>query len=308
MLEKEGIDYNKLKLIICPELIAAAIKKNEEDLYITWLVLRSIDRTNENSGHLNTLDIQGVMMKFLGVKQSQLYSKLQSGIGKYWAKPNGTRGERTTSLLSRSRVICYLEPTMVQVKPFKIILQDLLIDNLAYQKQHIHDLLICFVVGSREDFHPLSYASISGHTGLSKRTIQRAINSCGDISKYYNALEYYENPNYDLVREKMYELINANNGMNPWRIVKKDNTYKLVKQIPNSFILSFDRTSVVCRPKELKYFDKINVNNRSVKKYYDKQPKEKTDNEKYVSTGYVKEEYNAIFTWKIMQNIPQLTV
>src|SRR4029077_12193087 len=93
-----------LEIVICPELIAAAKKKKQLDLYLTWLFLKAIDKHRGGSGYFSTHSIQSILFQLKGVNTSQLYNLFNKGKGIYWSPPGknikGNTKQRFCSITS----------------------------------------------------------------------------------------------------------------------------------------------------------------------------------------------------------------
>ena len=266
------MEFNSINLIISPELVAASLKQSEADLYILWLIFRTIDKIQGASGHVQQSETLKIITKIFGLKTTQSYKKLREGENKYWTKFTGAKGAKSASLFSDKRIIAHLKPEMSRMLPFQIPLKDFFI----YDEQgntswiNVKSLLTSIVMARYEDMRPTAYDGIAEFTGLSSSSIYRHSRNCSALSISPNEKVIMKSNMVELLMNKKEEL--RNQGNTDLMFVKKyDGQYYLVSPLPNSYILpEFNRLKIRNRAKPLKQFDRINVQNISPKKYIDK--------------------------------------
>ena len=292
-----------IQVILYPELIAAAFKNREADLYICWTVLKAIDIASSSSGHMKTTNMQSLFMGLLGISESQAYTKLSNGIGKYWNPPKGKKGKRTTSIISKNNIVKHLDPTMTKTHPFGVKLSELL---SCGGWRNVKALLLSMVAARCSDARPTTYATIEDQTGLSEQTIRRAVHACPNLHIMANCVKMATSNSYEHLREDLIMMVKkSGRDNNPWFIIQQDGVYHIVKRLANSYALpEYERLSYKTRPKELRACDKTNALNCSDKRYLSATEKEKIKKEeknasKYIDSGYAKAgERGTVFVWE----------
>jgi len=276
-----------IKIILSPELVAASLKKSEADLYILWLIFRTLDKLQNASGHIQQSDTLNIISKIFGIKTTQSYKKLRLGENKYWSKFAGIKGHKSASLFSDKKVSLHLNPEMTRMLPFQIPLSDLFIYNKdgICSWGHVKSLLTSIVMARYNDMRPTAYDGIIEFTGLSRSTIYRH-------SRNYSGLYISPNEEIIMVNAMVEPLIIKRDelratGNNSLIFIKKYNgQYYLVTPLPNSYILpEFNRLQIKNRVKSLKQFDSNNIKNVSDKKYFEKDEDLNHNNDRYIYTN-----------------------
>lgn len=251
-------------IIINPELAASALKNDEADLFLIWLLSKKIDINN--NGIVGLPDVINIINKCLGLQSNYIYKKIQAGENKYWRKPFGVRGNKKICLLSMKNIIDRLNSDITRTKAFIVPTNIFRFESSKASK----GLLISLVAARYEDERPISLESLINNTGQSESTIRNAIKSCLFIKV---------KSNYEVILESNSK-IHLNQIMQsfdtPWvyRVNKNGDQYSLLRQLPNSYIISeFDRQPLKFRPERLKKLDKIVFANLSEKKYHTKNDK-----------------------------------
>lgn len=251
-------------IIINPEIAASALKNDEADLFLIWLLSKKIDKSN--SGIIDLSEIINIADKVLGIKSNYIYKKIKFGENKYWRKPFGIRGHKKICLLSMNNVIDRLKPDLARTKAFIIPSHVFKFDNFKLGK----NFLISLVAARYEDYRPISLDSLIKNTGQSESTIRNAIKECVHV-KVKSNYEIIFVSESKLEANKLLQSFDT-----PWsfRIIQNGNCYNVIKQLPNSYIISeFDRQPIRCRPDRLKKIDKITFANLTQQKYYIKNEK-----------------------------------
>jgi hypothetical protein len=295
-----------IEMMLYPELIAASFRKKEADLYIIWHLLREINnKCNHGSGHI---DVSNELLPYIKVlfyiTDSQAYNKIQEGIGKYWGKPAGKNGQRTTSLFSQNKIVERLCPQMIKVKPFKILSGDLMTRRSFKIRgwQYLRGLLVGAVASRFTDGRPVSHAVIQAQTGLSRSTVIRDLKLCMGLSVVENVhmLEGYNT--YEQAYERLKVLISIT-GKNYYHISEKiKGKYYIRKRMANSYFLYYDRDDFNKRPKALRRCDASNNENCSGRIYYP-ETKAPLDNKKAkIPVGMSTFNEKKIITWQFSDN------
>lgn len=243
--------------ILYPEIIAEVIKNNEEDIFVLWLFAK--DNSKDSNGLVEVKSLIEFCNIHLGIKSNFVYSKITKGIDKYWRKPTGKNGKKKLGLISIDKIIFRLSPNITRSKPVIVP------KNLLFCKtKDIRNLFISIVAGRYHDNKPLSMYSLIHNMGISESAIRNAIKDCIYISTYKNYETLAEN-NSTIALQNILK-----NHETPWacKIVKTDSSFKLIKQIPNSYELIFKRLPLCKRPKQLKKNDKIMLDNLEPKRYH----------------------------------------
>ena len=105
-------------IVINPELAASALRNDEADLFLIWLLSKKIDVNN--NGIVELPEVINIINKTLGIQSNYIYKKLKVGENKYWRKPYGTRGSKKMCLLSIKNIIDRLNPDITRTKTFLI--------------------------------------------------------------------------------------------------------------------------------------------------------------------------------------------
>lgn len=236
---------NKNNLILYPEIIAEAIKNNEIDLYVLWMISKKVDIKGD--GIISIKEILNIAKIVLGYKSNHIYNKLNVGVDKFWSKIFKHKNERSICLFGLKKILVRYSPSVLKSKPFVLPLSYLKSQQVLNAK-FVKQLMIC-VVGCRYGFEkPISIMSIVENVGLSESTVRNALYSCPLVTIKNNFIK--SNPNLAL-----------------------DSSYKLladgsvVKQIPNSYNIDLERLPIRTRPRELKKAN-INIDLYDKKKYY----------------------------------------
>jgi hypothetical protein len=251
-------------IVINPELAASALRNDEADLFLIWLLSKKIDVNN--NGIVELPEVINIINKTLGIQSNYIYKKLKVGENKYWRKPYGTRGSKKMCLLSTKNIIDRLNPDITRAKAFIIPSNIFKFESSKSCK----NLLVGLVAARFEDCRPISIDSLIKNTGQSESTIRNAIKSCSFIKV---------KSNYELILEcnRKLELNQIMQSFDtPWsyRVVQSDEKYQLLRQLPNSYVISeFDRQPLKYRPDKLKKLDKAIFANLVDKKYHIKNEK-----------------------------------
>jgi hypothetical protein len=241
-LTKSG---NNNKLIIYPEIVAEAIKNNEVDLYILWLVSKKVDIKGD--GIISIKEVMNIAKIVLGYKSNHIYNKLNAGVDKFWSKIFKHQNERSICLFGLKRVLKRYNPSVLGSKPFVLPLAYLKSEQ-SLNTKFVKQLMIC-IVGCRYGFDkPISIMSIVENVGLSESTVRNALYSCPLVEIRNNFIKI----NTNLVIDSSYKLLSDGS---------------VVKQIPNSYNIDLERLPLRNRPKELKKAN-INIDLYDKKKYY----------------------------------------
>ena len=251
-------------IVINPEIAASALKNDEADLFLIWLLSKKIDINN--NGIVGLPDVINIINKCLGLQSNYIYKKIQAGENKYWRKPFGIRGNKKMCLLSMKNIVDRLNPNLTRTKAF-IVPSNLFKFESSKSSRN---LLISLVAARYEDGRPISLESLINNTGQSESTIRNAIKSCPFIKV---------KSNYEIVSEcnSKFELNQIMQSFDtPWvyRVVQSGDKFSLLRQLPNSYIISeFDRQPLKFRPDRLKKLDKIIFASLVEKKYHTKNDK-----------------------------------
>lgn len=269
-----------LSVIIYPEIAAQALKNEEADLYIIWLVLRAMDVAGQATGIISVQDVQDACEAILGVTPKWAYSKIKDGVDKYWRSPVGKRGERTMGLLGQKKVIARLQPKMTRCEPFIVPLSELTADgslNLKRVKQY----LIAIIASRFVDNRPITVETVMEYTGLSESTIRNALRDCPRVNKRVN----YEVVHQTGSRSEAYQMQKKlYRGTRCCRVVPHEDGYAVIKQVGNTYTLPEpDRLPLRARPRELKDFDKENNALYGGRKYHARKARAGSDGLFFIS-------------------------
>jgi hypothetical protein len=234
------------QIIIYPELVAEVLKKNESDIFILWLVIRSLN--TQGTGLVLISDILILCDKILGIKSTHAYAKIHKGVNKYWRAPYGTKGNKYLGLFSFKQIVKSLNPELTRSEPIVVPLSYFYSHGNKNSK-HIKNFFIGCVAGRYTDNRPISIASLIENCGAKESSIRNAIKDCAFIN---------QKPNFRLVmmdKDILKVTIQKNVSANclKLRVIKNEDYYQLVEQLPNSYIITeFDRLPLRLRPDALK--------------------------------------------------------
>ena len=165
-------------------------------------------------------------------------------------------------------------------------------------------LMIACVAARYVDHRPNSIASIAELTGQSIRTVQRALNSCVDVTKYPQHLDLGRFSTYDQAIKQIPGLMAKGDGF--YKVVKSGSDYIVVRQIPNSYVLCQPRRLALRkRPEALRARDAINMGRIKPKKYYQKDSKKELDEQKVKSSGMTSTSDGVVGLWKGHEQVVQ---
>ena len=251
------------RLALFPELIAAALKLKEVDLFLTWTLLKAYDKTG--GGKISVDEIRWVFIHVFGVDSNHAYAKIKSGIGAYWSAPGGVSGQRVTCLMGRGAVIGRLKPTMSRSTPFLVTLKDLRAKDNILNGAKLKKLMVSLVAARNVEHKPISIAAIMEHTGLSESTVRNSLRDCEHMRTIRNFARLSKPTAYNQAK-----VIHAKVKTAATRIVMVPDGFIVAKQIPNSYLMTgFARGSRSKRPAELKHYDRENHQRLSSRLYTD---------------------------------------
>jgi hypothetical protein len=261
---------NGSSIVIHPEVAAKALKIREADLYLLWVVLRTMSADKGGRGIVHIDDIRDTCVKVLGVTPKWAYQKINEGVGKYWREPTGKKGDRTVGLMGQNRVYAHLRPEMTRSEPFVISAAMLRADE-GLNLKRLKQLLIALVASRFVDNRPVTVPQIMEHTGLSESTIRTALRDCPLVVKV---------PNYEVVHRAATQeeallvkrKLSASKRM--FRLAIQGDTWVVAQQMGNTYrVPQPDRMPLRTRPRELKDFDRENALLYGGRRYHQKQSK-----------------------------------
>ena len=246
------------QIIINPELLPNIIRNGEHDLFCLWNAAKQIDFTG--SGIVDQSEFINIAINIFGFNKTYVYSKINKGVNLYWRKPYGKKGVKKIALLGINQIIKRLSPEVTRVKPIAI-------PNAIFYNQSsksIKNLFVSIFAARYDDQRPISIETISRYTLLSESSVRNALKDCPFVKTKSN----FEILLISKSKAEILELFKKQNNCFSLRIVEKNDSFILVKQISNSYVLnSLDRIPVKYRPKELRKIDKILLDKISPKLY-----------------------------------------
>ncbi len=253
-----SLQVNACPITIYPELVAAAMKNKELDIYICWCILRALDIQRGGSGHYSVAAMGYIAHIALGIGTTQMYAKIKKGEGKYWTSPKGQKGKRSSSLISISKVINYLQPTMTRTEPLVCRIGDLIPGGETRNWPTLRNFLVSVVAARHVRPRPVTRATIEEQTGLSRSTVFRRLSQGAEthLRVVKNCAKIHAGDTYAKAKDALAQILATEGGANPWRIVKIEGHFFLVKQIANSYMLpEFTRVPLSKRPPALRALD-----------------------------------------------------
>ena len=239
---------NKAKnIIIYPELAAKVLQNNESEIFILWCILKTLD-TN-GTGVVLMSDILEICKKVFGLNPTYAYSKITKGIDKYWRKPKGSKGKKVMGLFSFKAICQRLQPDLTRCHPIVVPLNYFV--SGTTDCKFFKNFLIGCVAGRYVDGRPISIAAIALNCGVCESTTRNALKTCSflDIKPKYKIIKS------DPSRTKLQVFKSLSESGIKYRIAQGQDSFLLVEQMPNSYIISdFDRLPVRFRPDVLKKF------------------------------------------------------
>src|SRR4051812_20728858 len=106
------VTVSEFEIILYPELMAAALKRRELDLYLSWYVLKIVDAQRSGSGHFEFNSFKRILSEIAGSGKSECYNKFADGCKIYWMPLSGKNGSKSSSFVSNIKVSRHLSPTM----------------------------------------------------------------------------------------------------------------------------------------------------------------------------------------------------
>jgi uncharacterized protein YbcV (DUF1398 family) len=265
----------KKSIIVNPELLPEIIKNNECDLYTVWNVAKLIDLNG--NGIIEIKEIINICNKLFNLKSKYVYEKINSGINLYWTKPHGQIRNRKICLFSITKIVTRLKPNVTRSKPIAIPVTHL----EGLNTKSIKEIYISIFAARYENDSPISISSLEKFLGVSESSVRNALKNCPHIKTKKN----YEILSYDTKKENLAKKIIADNHPYNLRIIKKEDGFVLIKQIPNSYhLFGLDRLPFKYRPKCLRLLDKNILANLSKKKYDTKNGCLTSDNNETMSS------------------------
>lgn len=241
---------------IYPELLAEAIKRREEDLYIAWSILRACAKQRGGSGVWSVHLIRGVIAALLGIGESQTYARVQAGIDKYWNSPGGALNKRRTGIFSIRRIAEQLQHATPASPFFKVPIDDLLFHQ---SRTGLRNFALQMVASRNGREKPVSIATIAEITGLSKTTVKRALRRnagafCAQVNVAVLHTFVYEHEAREALRRL--SLANPKTALRYFVISDDKGEFHLVERKPNSYFMNgIERGKIHKRPKILRDLD-----------------------------------------------------
>jgi len=295
-MKRSNVPLSELPIILHPEVVAAALRTNEGELFAIWTLLKAIDIARDGSGKFRVATIQKLMTQFLGVSERYAYSKVNNGINKYWNKPGGKNGSRVTQIFGRGAVFERLQPDMTRSEPFVFKLRDFEADG-EWNWPAIKSLLVGVVASRYVDNRPVSLRAIQECTGLSRRTVQLCLSRCEHLKRITNYAKVHTASSYEEARREHADITFTTKL--PHRIELQDGKLSVMRQLPNSYIMvTPSRQPLRKRPKELRLYDHMEHAPLRPKLYYEEEPSKRKPKEFYVSLGWQKfNQVGAVRVW-----------
>lgn len=258
--------------IIYPELVAKIIKENELDLYLIWMFCKKNNTTG--SGIIEVANLLEIATFLFNIKSNHIYKKLNGGVDKYWSNIIVKNNKKYICLFSIKKIVNRIQPELYKVRPYAI--PQSFFDGLTIRNSKIlKSIFISLVAGRYDDERPVSIEALTYQLGLSESTIRNALKESIIVTKKTNFIDIGER-----------KLINALHTNKDEKLIITNSSIKLFKQLPNTYSIDcFERKSIKCRPKELKYNDR-KLDNKTFKKYIVK------DNQIFVNNHIVVNSYN----------------
>jgi hypothetical protein len=273
MHENKLPPIHEIDVILYPELIAAALKMNEIDLYVFWSILKAVDRRIQGSSKISISSMLTVINNVFNTAASQSYNKIKKGTGVYWNKPGkSSSGERVTTLLGKQAVIDHLQPTSTYSEPF-VFKCEALMQDIQKSTKELKGLMIAAVASRYVCGRPFSLRSICELTGQSKSTVQRALRECNSLNIITNCQPISTHKTIDEAKYKLARMAKQDSRM-AYRIATELDGFTIYRQMPNSYsLVRTKRLPLRKRPKELKRKDVENTKNLKLQKYYHEETK-----------------------------------
>jgi hypothetical protein len=256
------------KILIHPEIAASALEARCEDLYMIWLVIKSIDnKVGAGRGLVGQKQLLSVIQMLLAqtVKSKHSYAKIHQGIDRFWTKPHGAHGKKTIGVYSRKRVYELLGANTPPAKPVGISVEQLLevysrsrTANSPDGRGAIRSFLMGIVAARHCDGRPLALSSISETTRFSKRAIQRHLQDCQGLKVVPNYITVARTDDQATATNVITQLVKSGmTNANGLRIVvTQQGEYLVCQRRGNShWFPELDWRPKSSRPQELRKFD-----------------------------------------------------
>ncbi len=241
---------------IYPEIVSAAIKNKEDDIFLLWLIAKDLDIYGK--GIIDLKDLISMGKEMFGLKSNYIYSKINKGVNLYWRKPYGKHGKKQIGLISINNIAKRLQPKVTRSYPVLVPK-----NILKASSKELRELMISIVVGRYSDLRPISFYSLVDNLGISESAIRNAVKNC----IYINVRQNYYTVAEDFRKEKL--SAEMQKTKEPWahKIIQVENRYRLIRQNPNSYELLFKRIPMKKRPPQLKKNDKLMLDNLEPRRY-----------------------------------------
>ena len=254
-----------MEVVLHPELCAAALANQEADLYFIWSILKALDKASSGKGVGVVNKIQTVIADLFRVSLKHTYSKIKDGIGKYWQKPGGSKGQKVIGLYSWEKVVARLQPSMPRCQPFAFKLDYFKSDDSEKNWSKIKGILVSVIASRFGDRKPQSINSIMEHTKLSRASIFNLLNRCDGLKRTPNYIRIAEGIEPRNIENAQRGLMD--DGRKMFRMAKVENIYILLQRIANSYEIDAMRLPLSKRPKAMRVYDAINAASAQSKKY-----------------------------------------
>ena len=264
---------NEIGLFLSPELIAAAHKKRVLDLFMVWSVAKAIDSKAQGRGVLTMESLRRIMFQVLPIKQHYTYHKIEQGIGKFWNRPGGKKGEKRIGLWSLNRILreCVIETEIPPCRPFYVTVEQLREFSDTTGQEGLRAWLLSLVRARHGGNRPVSNANYAEETGGSRSTAQRHRRVCRSLTTIQNWVCVYKAPSEP---HAVYTSKRMNDehgkGMKPYSVVRDEdaNTFLVARRLPNSYIMAdVEQLPFHSRSKELKNYDVRNSSQLNTQTY-----------------------------------------
>lgn len=261
-------------IILYPEILSSVIRNKEEDLFCIWLLCKHFD--SNNSGLFQLSKLIELAQNNLKLNSNHIYKKIKDGVGLYWRNPSGTKGNKIVGLLSLENIVKRLNPQITKTKPFKIDTSYFLDTNTKELKK----LFISLVAGRYEDKRPISISTLVENLGISESSIRNFLkdNHHVLIKSNFMVLDEFR------YESECYKSDYFNPNDKTIKVYKNDDKFQVLRQLSNSYIINeFDRLSYKKRPKILRKYDRLMLDNLQPKLYNINETKKTINNYEIVS-------------------------
>lgn len=232
-------------IIFNPEIAATCLQLKLHDVYFIYQIIKSANKIDNHSGLITKKYFLYLTQTCFNTSLKNAYAKMLKGEHIFWEIR-----EKYIQLKSINKIIKDIKPQLWRSPPVIFDFNILFQPNIIWDSSMIKAFLVGIVAARFYKHHPISIHTLMENTLLSESTVRRCLNRCPMLECISN---------YELVAEcadPLSIIAEQKKISYPTLIYKEQNTYKLIKRLPNTYYFSNSaQMKFSKRPQALKHRD-----------------------------------------------------